>query len=109
MTVDRRQDFAEALQQLAVYPPGREELLKDPAVAQALHEVAERGWTQEAQGCARGALLALSGREALSDVDEDRRHLMISYQWDVQDIVRRIVTELQVRGYLVWWDLDHMK
>ena len=45
MTVDRRQDFAEALQQLAVYPPGREELLKDPAVAQALHEVAERAPT----------------------------------------------------------------
>jgi hypothetical protein len=26
-------------------------------------------------------------------------------QWDVQDIVKLIVADLQARGYLVWFDL----
>ena len=37
---------------------------------------------------------------------------MMSYQWDVQEIVKRIkriVAELQRRKYLVWFDLFNMK
>ena len=73
-----QRDFAEALQQIAVYPRGREVLLAVPTVATSLHEVAERGWSEAAKECARGALSALSDREALADVDEDHRHVMIS-------------------------------
>ncbi len=35
-------------------------------------------------------------------VDEEALHVMVSYQWDVQETIRLIVTELQVRGYLIW-------
>lgn len=30
-------------------------------------------------------------------------------QWDVQDVVTRVVAELQRRGYNVWFDLERMK
>ena len=36
------QDFAEAIEQLAVYPPGREALLQDPGVVDALQEVVDK-------------------------------------------------------------------
>ncbi len=40
-----QRDAAEALQQLSVYPPGREALLADPTVSEALSEVADCGWS----------------------------------------------------------------
>ena len=73
-----QRDAAEALQQLAVYPPGREALLSDPTVAEALSQVADSGWTGEAQECARGALSAMSDRDAVAPVDENHLHVMIS-------------------------------
>ena len=30
-------------------------------------------------------------------------------QWDVQELIVRLVRSLQARGYLVWFDLDNMK
>lgn len=33
----------------------------------------------------------------------------MSYQWDVQEVVKRVVAELQLRGYLVWLDVERMK
>ena len=30
-------------------------------------------------------------------------------QWDCQDVVTKIVGELQARGYEVWFDLERMK
>ena len=33
----------------------------------------------------------------------------MSYQWDVQKVVKRVVAELQLRGYLVWLDVERMK
>ena len=33
---------------------------------------------------------------------------MISYQWDVQETAKRIVAELEMRGYLLWFDLNNM-
>ena len=70
-SVPVQRDFTEALQQLAVFPAGREALLAEPSAAEALQHVAEHGWSEEAQECAQGALSALSDREALSDVDAD--------------------------------------
>ena len=84
------QDFTEALEQLAVFRAGREALLQDPTVAQALEQVAEQGWSEEARDCARGALSALSGHEALSDVDEDHLHLMVSCECASRNLTIRL-------------------
>ena len=56
-----QRDFAEAIAQLAMYPPGRQLLLQDPDVAEALTQVAAGGWTPEARRSAKSALAALSG------------------------------------------------
>ena len=70
---------AECLAQLAVYPPGREALLAEPAVCEALQAVVEQGMSEEGKELARNALLALSDVEmgGGSD-DEGQKHLMIS-------------------------------
>ena len=79
------QDFAEAIAQLAMFPPGREALLHDPNVAEALHKVAAEGWEEEAQQFAESALLAMSGRQPdAGHAQHDHKHIIISYQWDVQ-------------------------
>ena len=73
------QDAAKAIEQLAVYPPGREALLHDPSVTDALQEVADKGWTDEAREHAAGALMALSDQQPAPDaVAFPERHLMMS-------------------------------
>ena len=73
------QDFTEAIAQLAMYPPGREALLQDPTVAEALHQVASEGWEQEARQFAEAALAALSDIQPDADheQDPDQRHVMM--------------------------------
>ena len=53
-------------------------------MTEALREVAANGLTEEAQECAAGALQALGARERAEHVvvDDDARHIMVSYQWD---------------------------
>ena len=98
------QDFAEAIAQLAMYPPGRDALLENPNVAEALQQVAVEGWTEEARLHAESALAALKPPEEHSEpVEGGDKHVMVSYQWDVQATVQRIVNELQVRGYRTWF------
>ena len=80
MRANKYQDAAEAIEQLAVYPPGREALLQDPSVTDALQEVADKGWTDEAREHAAGALMALSDQQPDAEhvVDPDERHMMMS-------------------------------
>jgi hypothetical protein len=80
------QDFAEAIAQLAMFPSGREALLHDPTVAEALQQVAAEGWTAEARSSAKSALLAMSDRQPDDwyPREEGQQHVMASYQWDVQ-------------------------
>ena len=73
-----QRDFAEAIEQLAVYRPGREALLQDPTVLDALREVADKGWTDEAKEYAAGALMALSDHQPDAERVVDQRHVMMS-------------------------------
>ena len=90
-----------------MFPPGREALLRDPTVAEALQQVAAEGWTEEARMNAESALLAMSDRQPEAGGHEHRddgqQHIMLSYQWSCQEVVKRIVNELQVRGYQTWF------
>ena len=70
-----------------MYPAGREALLQDPTVVGALQQVVAEGWTDEVRRSAESALAALSDRQP--DVAHAahhcvHRHVMLSYQWDVQ-------------------------
>jgi hypothetical protein len=104
-----QRDFAEALAQLAVYPPGRQVLLQDPTVVEALKQVAAKGWLDEAKRSAESALAALSDVAHEASHHKGHRHVMISYQWDCQQVVKRIVGELKARSYHTWFDLDNLK
>ena len=107
-----QRDYAEAIAQLSMFPPGREALLRDPAVMPALQQVAAEGFEEQARQHAQSALVALADRQPdvhRTELDEDLRHVMVSYQWNVQAVVQRIVSELQHRGYRTWFDLDNMK
>ena len=70
--------------------------------------MAERGWSKEAQESARWALSALSGHKPAADevpvvhTDEDK-HIMMSYAWEFQEMVTRVVEALKRRGYNVWF------
>ena len=55
------------------------------------------------------AVLALSNQELHALADGEQKHVMLSYQWDVQAIVQRINDSLLSRGYVAWFDLTHMK
>ena len=68
----------EALQQLALYAPGREAMLNEAFIVTALDEVVERGLTNEARLFARTALLALSEKQLVSK--DGQKHVMLSYQ-----------------------------
>ena len=35
-------------------------------------------------------------------------HVMMSYQWSNQDVIKRIVHELRSHGIPVWLDIDYM-
>ena len=74
----------------------------------ALQEVVDKCWTDEAKEHAAGALMALSDHPPDAEravAPGGQRHVMTSYQWDAQEIVQRIVNELQGRGYTLWFDL----
>eukprot|EP01052_Picozoa_sp_SAG31_P038851 SAG31_NODE_5268_length_2641_cov_1.748230_3_plen_138_part_00 len=78
---------------------------------QALQQVAAEGWEQEARMHAEAALAALVDcqRNPEHAQDPGQKHIMVSYQWNVQEVVRRIVSELQARGFRTWFDLEDMK
>ncbi len=107
-----QQDAAECFLQLALFEVGRDMLDKEGGVMEALHALADgQGLTEAAQQYASGAMIALEGRtdEMLPVDEESGGHLMVSYQWDVQKTIERVVRSLQARGYDVWFDLDRMK
>ena len=98
---------AECINQLALYPPGREALLADPSVSAALQTVAATGCA-EAKDFASKALMLLSDKELQLNT-EGQKHVMLSYNWAVQSTIIRVDQSLQRRGYLTWFDLTNMK
>jgi hypothetical protein len=108
----------QSILQLALWvPQGRDALLADEGLCTELRIVVERPKTQEAQDSARAALSALglinTGSQARGDsgssVVQSSKHVMISYQWSAQTMVKRIVNALKKRRFLTWWDLENMK
>ena len=74
-----QETHVECLAQLVLFPPGRDALLQNPAVSEALVAVAQQGMSEQARDHAKAALMALSGDE-LQMRTEGQKHLMLSYQ-----------------------------
>ena len=73
-----QKDFAECIQQIALFPPGCDALKVDPAVVEALDALVEKAWTEEAKDSARGALMQLTDRRPETVVNLDALHVMMS-------------------------------
>ena len=103
-----QQHHTEALAQLAVHDASREALLRDGSVVPALRAVAETGLSECARELAAAALTALSDKK-LEMATEGQKHVMLSYQWNNQTIIRRVNECLIARSYVTWFDLTNMK
>ena len=107
-----RRSAAETLFQLSLSQVGKGALLAHAACVQVIrHHAREKGSAVSAQ-CS-GALRCLEGAPR-ADVQPPRdkhaagKHVMLSYQWDSQEVVLRIVASLKQRGFAVWLDLEEM-
>ena len=65
---------------------------------------------QEVQKAAAGALWELEGKTARNSemTKATGNHVMISYQWDSQEVLVEVKNRLQASGYRVWMDLEQM-
>ncbi|CAH1239414.1 Hypp5821 [Branchiostoma lanceolatum] len=109
-----------AISQLAFHPSNREKIR--PVVPQLRKFKSSRN--SDIAAAAGGALWQLQDAESRQhkhkdvksddrDADNSRkgssgRHVMLSYQWDSQEIVKKIKTALEANGYNVWMDIDRM-
>lgn len=118
---------AATLQTLALSDVGKRTLCSRHDVLQALHRLLDGGLTESCQRYASGALFELDEKFrqstkatvevarrwlCTSKISRDigaGRHVMLSYNWDHQDVIKRINTALQARGYGVWIDIEKMK
>ena len=71
-----QRDFAECVQQIALFPAGCEALTVNETVVQALLTLKDKAWSEEAKVCAEGALMALIPPEHLEDIEA--LHIMMS-------------------------------
>jgi hypothetical protein len=100
-----------ALQNLALSDIGAGPLRARGRVMEALHKLAESGMTDEARRCAKGAMFELEAEHRQSEVlaVEADEHIMLSYNWDHQAVIKRVHASLVRRGYTTWIDVEKMQ
>ena len=91
--------------ELALHPPSKEKLLENPCMVEALHEAVQRGLTEEIRRAASTVLTTLSDQQrahAPSQVhrgdDGGSSHVMLSYCWEQQAVVKQTNEALRRRG-----------
>ena len=64
----------------------------------------------QVQRAAAGALWEVEGKTARNAerTESTGNHVMISYQWDSQEVLIEVKNRLQASGYRVWMDLEQM-
>eukprot|EP01047_Picozoa_sp_COSAG01_P081044 COSAG01_NODE_16002_length_1279_cov_1.807627_2_plen_210_part_01 len=105
-----QQVCALALQNLALSAPGAAALRSHAMAMEALESLAEQGRNSSTRQSARGALFELQehSRNAVdepTDSPEHTEHVMLSYNWEYQTLVKRINVALKARGYTTWIDV----
>ncbi|KAJ7372095.1 hypothetical protein OS493_020519 [Desmophyllum pertusum] len=73
----------------------------------------QRSEDPDVQKGAAGALWEIEGKTARNNAGETGKevsghHVMISYQWDAQEVLVEVKNKLQASGYRVWMDLEQM-
>ena len=113
------------LHELSLFGPGAAALRSHASAVSILHKLCEVGTKVSKERGAAALFEVEDGKrlKATADSDDDGSgtglcsgqqqkpspHVMASYNWDHQDVILRVVTSLQDRGYLVWVDTEQMK
>ena len=99
-----------ALWMLAFDNNNKEKVRQEEGAMDILHQL-QQSKNSEVQKAAAGALWELEGKTARHSerMKSSGNHVMISYQWDSQEVLVEVKNRLQASGYRVWMDLEQMK
>ena len=99
-----------ALWMLAFDDNNKEKVRQEEGAMDILHQL-KQSENSEVQKAAAGALWEIEGKTAkhLERIESTGNHVMISYQWDSQEVLVEVKNRLQASGYRVWMDLEQMK
>ena len=99
-----------ALWMLVFHDNNKEKIRQEEGAMDILHEL-QHSENPEVQKAAAGALWELEGKTARHSerMESAGNHVMISYQWDSQEVLVEVKNRLQASGYRVWMDLEQMK
>ena len=106
---EERAITVKALWMLAFDDGNKEAIRKEDGALKALRQL-QHSKDLEVRKAATGALWELEGKTArnLEKRETTGNHVMISYQWDSQDVLIEVKNRLQASGYRVWMDLEQM-
>ena len=99
-----------ALWMLAFDDNNKENVRQEEGAMDILHML-QQSENPEVQKAAAGALWELEGktaRQSSEKIESTGNHVMISYQWDSQEVLGEVKNRLQASGYRVWMDLEQM-
>ena len=99
-----------ALWMVAFNDNNRKRIRQEEGAMDILHQL-QQSKNSEVQKAAAGALWELEGKTARHSerMKSSGNHVMISYQWDSQEVLVEVKNRLQASGYRVWMDLEQMK
>ena len=104
-----RASGANALWMLAFDEKNKERIRQEEGALDCLRQL-QHNDNPDVQKAAAGALWELEGRRARNAGSKEAsgNHVMISYQWDTQNVMVEVKNGLQTSGYRVWMDLEQM-
>ena len=106
---EEKASAARALWMLAFNDNNKEVIRQEKGALETLRQL-QHSKDPEVQKAAAGALWELEGKTARESnkTETTGNHVMISYQWDSQDVLIEVKNRLQASGYRVWMDLEQM-
>ena len=106
---EERAIAVKALWMLAFDNNNKEAIRREVGGLKILREL-QRSKDPDVQKAAAGTLWELEGKTMNGSEKSEvtQNHVMISYQWDNQEVLIEVKNRLQASGYRVWMDLEQM-
>ncbi|XP_050391685.1 uncharacterized protein LOC126810559 [Patella vulgata] len=123
--LEEKKESLKALWVLSFNENNQDRIIDEPGLIQYIDDENRTGETEVKATCSgilwtlRLKLLQSKEYEAIGERlstidkaendDEEKGHVMISYQWANQDVLIKVRDELRRHGYKVWMDIDDME
>ena len=106
---EEKASAARALWMLAFDDNNKQFIRQETGALDTLREL-QHNKDPDVQKAAAGALWELEEKTARDSGTREAtgNHVMISYQWDAQEVLIEVKNRLQANGYRVWMDLEQM-